>query len=565
MLTNPIVINTFLVFVRLYWFERRFQNVVKEARLNRRTRSRSKTEARDEKDLGHAERGVNGRNIVVLHHGQGSSSPAPVHAEPEKETAASLPGAGVAAHDHAANEAGSDTRAAPTSPAGPAAHREITFADGWTGADPHVLANRLPAARSTEHHIAFLENQRNPKDKDTLRIPGPRDFDRGVKPEAVKEDGAAGPPTEELASMREPSHDRPNDEGSESTLDDQPVKRTITIDESARPRPSLHADGSPATKMRRAGSLRAPSLGKTAPSFGKAISAARTRASTWMDARQGQPKESMPYLSWTPTIGRNSAFIDLTEEQREELGGIEYRALKTLAVILVCACSLPSPPSILPRARVRGMPSAVTGAHGRLGSSVLCILSHLRHDLLAALDPQEWSLRSNRGRLRDFTNLVVRFPSDSLSRLAGHGDVWMLIRPPDRGFFTPATLFNDLGFTLTPDSMISFNRAVFPLLLGSFLIIIGNAGFPCMLRFVIWVCSRLVPRDSSVWEELKFLLDHPRRCFTLLFPSKATWWLFWILVIFNVVDVFFFVMLDVSPPLSSAHLLGAGSFGLEDP
>ena len=40
----------------------------------------------------------------------------------------------------------------------------------------------------------------------------------------------------------------------------------------------------------------------------------------------------MPYLSWTPTIGRNSAFVDLTEEQREELGGIEYRALKTLAV-----------------------------------------------------------------------------------------------------------------------------------------------------------------------------------------------------------------------------------------
>ena len=43
----------------------------------------------------------------------------------------------------------------------------------------------------------------------------------------------------------------------------------------------------------------------------------------------------MPYLSWTPTVGRNSAFVDLTEEQREELGGIEYRALKLLAIILV--------------------------------------------------------------------------------------------------------------------------------------------------------------------------------------------------------------------------------------
>jgi Trk-type K+ transport system membrane component len=43
----------------------------------------------------------------------------------------------------------------------------------------------------------------------------------------------------------------------------------------------------------------------------------------------------MPYLSWQPTIGRNSAFVDLTEEQRDELGGIEYRSLKTLAVVLV--------------------------------------------------------------------------------------------------------------------------------------------------------------------------------------------------------------------------------------
>ena len=43
----------------------------------------------------------------------------------------------------------------------------------------------------------------------------------------------------------------------------------------------------------------------------------------------------MPYLSWTPTVGRNSAFADLTEEQREELGGIEYRALKLLLIILV--------------------------------------------------------------------------------------------------------------------------------------------------------------------------------------------------------------------------------------
>lgn len=115
-----------------------------------------------------------------------------------------------------------------------------------------------------------------------------------------------------------------------------------------------------------------------------------------------------------------------------------------------------------------------------------------------------------------------------------------------RGFFTPASMFNDLGFTLNPDSMIMFQLAVLPLLLGTFLIIIGNTGFPCMLRFVIWLASKCVPYRSGVWEEFKFLLDHPRRCFTLLFPSGANWWLFWVLVLLNGIDLIFFIILDVS-------------------
>ena len=107
-------------------------------------------------------------------------------------------------------------------------------------------------------------------------------------------------------------------------------------------------------------------------------------------------------------------------------------------------------------------------------------------------------------------------------------------------------MFNDLGFTLTPDSMQSFQKAITPLLLGSYLIIIGNTGFPCMLRLVIWAFSVVLPKGSAVWEEFRFLLDHPRRCFTLLFPATATWWLFWILVILNGLDIIFFIVLDVS-------------------
>lgn len=128
-----------------------------------------------------------------------------------------------------------------------------------------------------------------------------------------------------------------------------------------------------------------------------------------------------------------------------------------------------------------------------------------------------------------------------------------------RGIFTPASMFNDLGFTLTPDSMISFQRAVLPLLLGSFLIIIGNTGFPCMLRCVIWIASNLVPHGSGIWEELRFLLDHPRRCFTLLFPKTATWWLFWILVLLNGLDLILFIVLDVSSGRWSCTMIFANS------
>ena len=72
-----------------------------------------------------------------------------------------------------------------------------------------------------------------------------------------------------------------------------------------------------------------------------------------------------------------------------------------------------------------------------------------------------------------------------------------------------------------------------------------NTGFPCLLRFVIWILFKVFPNGSPTKETLAFLLDHPRRCFTLLFPSSATWWLFGVLVLLNVLDLFFFLVLDL--------------------
>lgn len=114
-----------------------------------------------------------------------------------------------------------------------------------------------------------------------------------------------------------------------------------------------------------------------------------------------------------------------------------------------------------------------------------------------------------------------------------------------RAVYSAQTAFNDLGFTLTPDSMMSFQSATFVLIIMTFLIIIGNTAFPCMLRLIIWVGFKLCPEGSSHKESLHFLLDHPRRCFTLLFPSGPTWMLFWIVVILNCADIILFIVLDL--------------------
>lgn len=140
---------------------------------------------------------------------------------------------------------------------------------------------------------------------------------------------------------------------------------------------------------------------------------------------------------------------------------------------------------------------------------------------------------------------------------------------------------SNLGFTLTPNSMIPFQDAVFPMLWMTALGYVGNTFYPCMLRLVIWILFKTIPQDSSLHEPLNYLLKHPRRCYTLLFPSTQTWVLFTILVILNVVDVILFIVLDLNihavsklPPgirlaaalfqVTSSRHTGTSSFNLAD-
>lgn len=114
-----------------------------------------------------------------------------------------------------------------------------------------------------------------------------------------------------------------------------------------------------------------------------------------------------------------------------------------------------------------------------------------------------------------------------------------------RAFYSAQTMVSNLGFTLTPDSMLSFKNATWPMLVMTFLAFAGNTCYPIVLRLVIWLTSNVIPKRSSLQEPLRFLLDHPRRCYTLLFPGKATWILFAILFALNFIDVVLIIVLDL--------------------
>lgn len=121
----------------------------------------------------------------------------------------------------------------------------------------------------------------------------------------------------------------------------------------------------------------------------------------------------------------------------------------------------------------------------------------------------------------------------------------LVVVDTSRALYSSQTMISNLGFTLTPDSMITFRDAVWPMLAMSFLALAGNTFYPCFLRLSIWTMYKLAPSSSSLKLSLRFLLDHPRRCYTLLFPSTATWMLAAILFVLNFVDTLLIITLDL--------------------
>lgn len=198
----------------------------------------------------------------------------------------------------------------------------------------------------------------------------------------------------------------------------------------------------------------------------------------------------LPHLAHQITVGRNSQFYNLTSTDREVLGGIEYRALKLLLKVIL---------------------SYFFGLHL---FGVLCLLPWIHN---APQKYLEWLEECGQGR------------------------TWWAL-------YSAQTMANNLGFTLTPDSMATFKDATWPMLCMTFMAFAGHTFYPVFLRLTLWIMSKLVPKHSATQEDLRFLLDHPRRCYTLLFPSKPTWLLAGVLFILNFVDILLIIVLDLHNP-----------------
>lgn len=85
--------------------------------------------------------------------------------------------------------------------------------------------------------------------------------------------------------------------------------------------------------------------------------------------------------------------------------------------------------------------------------------------------------------------------------------------------------FQNNGLVLTESSVECYAKDPLILFMVSFLIICGNTGLPIMMRLTTWLVWKVWPAKTPTKSALAFLLEHPRRCYTHMFPGVHTLWL----------------------------------------
>ncbi|KAF8809851.1 potassium transporter [Phlegmacium glaucopus] len=216
---------------------------------------------------------------------------------------------------------------------------------------------------------------------------------------------------------------------------------------------------------------------------------------------------SVPWLNFSGlVVGRNSNFHtdSLTDEQLEDIGGTEYRALRLLSYLV----------------------------------PTYFVFSQL-------------------------VALVLFLPW--LSSISTYNSVFesqpRFVTKPWFSLFQVMGAYTGGGLSLVDLGMLPFQNA-YPMLFAlMFAILAGNHALPIFLRFIIWTLSKICAKDCETHETLSFLLDHPRRCFLYLFPSHQTWFLVICLILFNAIEWIASLVLNLGLPAYESIPVGQQVIG----
>lgn len=167
-------------------------------------------------------------------------------------------------------------------------------------------------------------------------------------------------------------------------------------------------------------------------------------------------------------IGRNGQFFDLTDEERERLGGVEYRSLRILFVIV--------------------------------------LVYFVVLQVLGAIALGAW----------------ISVHESSVSAVNAQNPWWT-------GIFLCISSFNNAGMTLLDAGIAAYDGDAFVLTVVTILALSGCYAFPAFIRATVYFFSLVLRRctqedEHADWKEaFDFILRYPRRLFMLMFPTKANW------------------------------------------
>src|SRR5271170_2020541 len=126
------------------------------------------------------------------------------------------------------------------------------------------------------------------------------------------------------------------------------------------------------------------------------------------------------------------------------------------------------------------------------------------------------------------------------------------------GAFFAISAYNNSGMALLDSNAAALQTSYYALLTLSLLILAGNTCFPPFLRLVLWAMKKSIPESaqSPEWQKrrriLDFILTHPRRVYTHLFPAPQTWWLVGSLILLNGIDWVAFEILNIGNPTTES-------------